>query len=274
MHATSPTDTHRNHPGLSPDERSRFDADGWIGNFPLLSAAEAQRLCALWKQEVGKFTYPDNHGLEGRPLAFEQRPWFKSMHVYIPEYFALTSHPSIVERVASVLGPDLIAWGVTTILLKPGQAHRWHVDLEHVQWPGVSVFIGVQGNATATNLKVITRSHRVAELPQKLGVDSDAAALTACRARAGDCSLEVMDVKVGEFSLFDGRLWHGSGNTTAQPRIAIIAQYARPDASIGIPLNWDDPIRWHPEPPPCVLVRGRDTHGINRIVDKPLPLPR
>lgn len=273
MHATAPHPATTAAPGLSVAELARFREQGWVGNFPAITGTQAQAIAAQRGTDIARFSYPDNRGLQGGPEAFESRPWFKSMHAYLPDYFALASHPAIVGRVASVLGPDLIAWGVTTILMQPGQVHRWHVDLEHVHWEGVSAFIGLQGNSTQTNLKVVTRSHLSGALPQKLGIRSDADALAACRRGDPACALEVMDVKVGEFSLFDGRLWHGSHNTGQVPRIAMIAQYARPDARIRIPLNWDEPIRWHPDPPPCVLVRGQDRYGINRVVTAPLPLP-
>ena len=273
MHATTPTAEQDRQPTLDAGELARFKERGWVGNFPALAAAEAEAIAGRRALEITRFSYPDNRGLAGGPGAFERRPWFKSMHAYLPDYFALASHPAIVGRVASILGPDLIAWGVTTILMQPGQVHRWHVDLEHVHWEGVSAFIGLQGNTTQTNLKVVTRSQGIGALPQRLGIRSDADALAACRQADPACALEVMDVQVGEFSLFDGRLWHGSHNTGQTPRTAMIAQYARPDARIRIPLNWDEPIRWHPDPPPCVLVRGQDRHGINRVVTAPLPLP-
>jgi len=272
MHTTSLAPAKTAEPGLSAGELVRFREQGWVGNFPLVNAAEASSIASRRESQIARFSYPDNRGLQGGPGAFERRPWFKSMHAYLPDYFALASHPAIVGRVASILGPDLIAWGVTTILMQPGQVHRWHVDLEHTHWEGVSAFIGLQGNMTQTNLKVVTRSQRMGALPQHLGIHSDADALAACRRGDPAAALEVMDVEVGEFSLFDGRLWHGSHNTGEVPRIAMIAQYARPDARIRIPLNWDEPIRWHPDPPPCVLVRGQDRYGINRVVTAPLHL--
>ncbi|GAB2547548.1 hypothetical protein [Spirosoma aerophilum] len=77
--------------------------------------------------------------------------------------------------------------------------------------------------------------------------------------------LETVVTQEGEFFMFDGLLWHGSANLNAFPRVALIAQYARPDARIEVPLTWNDPIRWLAASPPCVLVRGQDRFGINRL---------
>jgi ectoine hydroxylase-related dioxygenase (phytanoyl-CoA dioxygenase family) len=87
------------------------------------------------------------------------------MHAYLPAYGRLASHPAIVARVASILGPDVIAWGMTTSTVRPGQRHRWHVDVEHRRWPGVSVFVGLRNMARGSSLKVISGSHRLEESP-------------------------------------------------------------------------------------------------------------
>lgn len=34
-------------------------------------------------------------------------------------------------------------------------------------------------------------------------------------------------------------------------------------------MDYDLPVRWHPAPPPCVLVSGLDRWGVNHCVERP-----
>lgn len=259
-------------PRLSPEERARFEHAGWVGIYPLLSGSEVQRACSLRDQVLPLITAPDEMARSVHAQAFEQRPWFKSMHALVPEYYDVACHPAIVGRVASILGPDLIAWGLTLTRSAPGGIHRWHVDIEHMHWPGVSVYIGLENNDTDSTLKVLEGSQRMAARPQAFRVNDDAGALTAVQTKTPEAKIVRTPVRPGEFFLFHGQLWHASHNTGGKVRIAMIIHYSRPDAPARIPLNFDEPIRWHASQPPCILVRGEDRHGVNRLVARPRPL--
>jgi Phytanoyl-CoA dioxygenase (PhyH) len=255
--------------GLSTQELVRFDEDGWVGNYPLLTRDGIAELFRSRRRGARHFLRKELERHSQDDLIFDRRPWFKSMHAYLPAYCRLALHPAIVARVASILGPDVIAWGVATSTRRPGQRHRWHVDVEHRRWPGVSVFIALRNVARGSSLKVISGSHRVDNPPGPSGLTSDEQVLAACRKSRPASELVTVELREGEFFIFDGRLWHGSHNRTLRTRTALIAQYARPDAEIAIPLNYDEPIRWHSHRPPCILVRGSDRFGINRLVAPP-----
>ena len=259
--------------GLSASELERYRRDGWVGTYPLFDAAEVGRVCQLRRPTLAHVTLPDHMAQATHPDAFAQHPWFKSMHALVPEYYDAACHPAIVGRVASILGPDVIAWGLTLTRSIPGGVHRWHVDIEHMRWPGVSVYIGLVNNDQDSTLKVLTGSHRMPERPQVYGVQDDAGALEAVRPMASGAEVVRVPIRPGEFFLFDGRLWHGSHNTGSDIRLAMIIHYSRPDVRVQIPLNFNDPIQWHESRPPCVLVCGEDRHGINRLVGRPAPLP-
>src|SRR5579885_2753912 len=261
--------TSRPMPRLSAEERVRFERDGWVGVYPLLSAAQVQRACEQRAAVLPRITGPNQLAAAAEPQAFEQRPWFKSLHTLVPEYYDVACHPAIVGRVASVLGPDLIAWGLTLTRSQPGSVHRWHVDIEHMRWPGMSVYIGLENNDLDSTLKVLEGSHRMGERPQAFGVQDDAGALEAVCARVPGAKVLRVPLQPGEFFLFHGQLWHGSHNSGAKVRIAMIIHYSRPDVRVQIPLNFNDPIRWHPWQPPCVLVSGEDRDGVNRLVGRP-----
>ncbi|HEY3645545.1 MAG TPA: phytanoyl-CoA dioxygenase family protein [Gammaproteobacteria bacterium] len=260
-------------PQLSDEERSGFERAGWVGVYPLLSGDEVRRACALRDQVLPRITSPREVTQATDLQTFERRPWFKSMHALVPEYHEVASHPAIVGRVASLLGPDLIAWGLTLTRSAPGGVHRWHVDIEHMHWPGVSVYIGLENNDLDSTLKVLEGSQRVGARPQAFGVKDDDGALATVRSKVPDAKVLRVPVRPGEFFLFHGQLWHASHNTGGNIRVAMIIHYSRPDARVRIPLNFDDPILWHPWQPPCVLVSGHDRHGVNRLVGRPEPLP-
>jgi hypothetical protein len=61
----------------------------------------------------------------------------------------------------------------------------------------------------------------------------------------------------------DVMLWHGSQNRGSQTRMAMLAQYARPNVRVAIPISWDHPFRRHPSRPPCLMVSGTDRFSIN-----------
>lgn len=251
--------------GLSADELERFKRQGWIGPYPLLNGSEVAELCRSYRGTNVRFIRRMRSAEESAEN-FGRLPWHKSMHIYLPAFRMLSAHPAIVERIASILGPDIIAWGVTVSRLRPWQGHRWHVDVEHDSWPGVSAFIALENISPRSTLKVISGSHTLPVLPQSLGKLWDNAALAVSQLLEPASALVGVDLKPGEFFLFDGRLWHGSRNRGWRSRSAIIAQYARPDARIAIPLGFDQPVRWHSYQPPCLLVRGEDRVGINNLV--------
>lgn len=255
---------------LSVAELARYRDKGWVGVYPLLTQEGVARACRVREQTLQEFTGPDRFAEAQHPQAFERRPWFKSMHAYVPDYYDVACHPAIVKRVSSILGPDVIAWGLTLVCSRPGGIHRWHVDVEHRYWDGVSVYIGLENIGLQSSLKVVEGSQRIPEPPQALGVaNDDAQALAAAQSRVPEASLVTVPLAPGQFFIFAGRIWHGSHNTSGLARVAMIIHYSRPDARVQVPLNFDDPVRWHASRPPCVLVAGRDDHGVNRLAGRP-----
>ena len=252
-----------------PDSRQTFTERGWIGPFPLLSPTEADRLCKLYLHTQTKFAQPSRtadwlYSLSGEPL-----PWFKSLHAYIGDFYDVATDPLIVDRVKALLGPDLLCWGAGVTVSKPGKKHRWHVDVEHRRSTGVTAFVGLTGINHRSTLQVMDGTHKLSAVPQELSF-STVTELSVAAAESG-CRGDVISVsmKVGDFFLFDGRLWHGSDNLSDETRFALILQYAAPNHQAAIPLSWDEPIIWDASRPPCVLVSGVDRFQTNALVGRP-----
>lgn len=251
-------------PLLSADELAAFAGNGWAGPYPLLSARGVVLAGAARDASLHEFRSEAETAGCRTPDAFVERAWFKSLHARVPLFAEIASHPAIVERLEQLLGDDVMLWGTSVTVREPGQVHRWHVDVEHRMWPGVTAFIGLQNTTLASTLKVIGGSHRFAAMPQELRVRGDADAVAAAR-RLGlrDASITEIDLRPGDFFIFDGTLWHGSQNRGSQTRMAMLAQYSRPNVRVAIPVSWNHPFRWHPSRPPCLMVSGTDRFGIN-----------
>lgn len=254
---------------LDAAERAHFAEKGWVGPFPLLPASEAQDVADVARRHARDFTYPPDFG---EPELFARRPWFKSMHAYLPEVFEISRLPALTHRIASIAGPNLIAWGVTMIAKRPGERHPWHVDIETAAWPGVSAFLGLRNTGPLATLDVISGSHRLSRFPFAVSWADNDEALAAARVYDPTCTLDRVAVAEGEFFLFHGRLLHGSCNEGTTERDAMILQYSPSSARVAVPLNFQPPVRWHSEPPPCVRALGSGD-GPNRVIDAPLPLP-
>jgi Phytanoyl-CoA dioxygenase (PhyH) len=246
--------------GLTTAEIEFFKKHGYVGPFPLLSHEGVEKATSL------HYTSQKLFRSRSKPIStFIKKPWIKSMHVLIPEYRKIVSRPFIVEKIAALLGQDLIAWGTMTTQRSPGQKHRWHVDIEHHHWKGVSAFLGLKGTSKLTSLSVITGSQNLGTMPQSLNIDANHSVLAYCRQTIPDAELVTVDVNEGEFFLFDGLVWHASENKSDEQRLAMIIQYSTPEYRIKRPLVWDEPVQWDMSRQSVVLVKGADKFRVNKL---------
>ncbi len=244
--------------------RDRFDAEGWGGPFPVLTAAE----CRLVMRSLGR-------GASGPPAV-----WYKGHAASSPLFFELATRSKVLDAVRAILGEDVLLWGASVVRRRPKQTHHWHTDIETSDPGGraVSVWIGLENTDRRSSLRLVTRSHRfgvtVQEVAAGKGTGREDAEDVRAWAQERDPASELVQPQVrdGDAVLFDGRLWHGSTHTGRSERSALLLQYAVPDMRIRMPdltrLEW--PFRFLEAPrPPCVMVRGSDRCGMNRIAPAP-----
>lgn len=251
-----------------PDEqtlRDAFDASGFLG--PVRVWDEAT--CRAARELIWRTPPPAD--------------WTKGYAASSRLFYDLGTAPALLDRVEALLGEDVMFWGAAIVQRAPGRIHPWHTDLETSSDDGrtVSVWVGLENTTRDSSLQLISGSHRfgttIQECAHDAGVARDAtdadAALRWAQQRDAESALVVPDMGDGEAVFFDGRLWHGSDNTGSATRTALLLQYATPDTPIRMPdptaYAW--PFRFHDTPPfpPCVMVRGSDRSGINRIVSAP-----
>ena len=209
--------------------------------------------------------------------------WNKGCAATSRAYYEIGTHPRIMDILSAVLGEDIILWGASIQERPPNAVHAWHTDIESSAPSGkfVSVWIGLENTCRESSLQLVPYSHRfgvtVQELRHRSGIrreDLDERTL-ARWAKERDARARPMeaDVADGEALFFDGRLWHGSRNSSRKTRRALLLQYAAPDMAVRIPdlnvLDW--PFRTIELPrPPCIVVSGDSDDSVNRIVSAPV----
>lgn len=212
------------------------------------------------------------------------RDWFKGCAVTSRTYFDIAVDWRILSRVTAVLGRDVILWGAMLVRRDPGQVHPWHADIESSSPDAktLSVWIGLRDMGPETSLKVAPGSHQFGVTAQEKAwqkgkrreevTDADIEEWAAEYHHSVASRLAVM--KDGEALFFDGRLWHGSINSSSHlNRVALLLQYADAATPIRMPVlghvAW--PFEFVDRPwPPCLLVRGNVRSGVNRITLPPL----
>jgi ectoine hydroxylase-related dioxygenase (phytanoyl-CoA dioxygenase family) len=258
----------------------KFEKAGLSPVFSLLQKRDAPKLVKQIIAEAGSvpLTLPtdDPHYYNKVGRSF---PWFKSMHSVSPTMYKLATSKVILDRVSELLGPDVLLWGSQVIRQVPEQKHRWHADIEHLHWDGVTVWVAME-NVPSRTMAVISGSHQIYTNPQEIfkitDIDSNDNNTLAQIAKLINpkSKLEFPKVQVGEFIIFSGKTWHATQNRGRSIRSALIFQYCRPDAKVRIPMNYSPPIIWHTSQPPCCLVRGIDESGVNELIDSPVALKK
>ncbi len=265
---------------LTEEEQQRFDIDGWVGPYSLLSAEEAHALAPLLQQAYDQtrgFFYPERETLatfyaDGGSY-YQDSPWFQSLHALSPQLLEVGKRPEIVERIASLLGDDVMLWATICFFQPPGGRLHWHTDNEFHHLQGVSVWMGAANTTPENALKIMPGSHRFPKRPEDylctgeetiFSMMEDERALEIARQWWPNADFVRPQIKDGEFIIFNGNLWHGSDNPSKQQRYAMGLRYSPPDQKVRIPMTPWEPTIWDPAQPPTVMVRGEDRYHINR----------
>jgi non-heme Fe2+,alpha-ketoglutarate-dependent halogenase len=229
---------------------SDFDANGVAFPISVLDAGElrtAQEAYArLVETHDGQLTRADR------------------LHLIHGWAYDLTTHPRVVDAVASLLGDDVIVWG-TLLLCKPPHDEEfvaWHQDSAYAGYlaeaQAVSAWLALSDSTTENGcMRVIPGSHRTklhhveAHRPrnmlsrgQEIEVDVDESHAVDIELRAGQMSIHHIDIV------------HGSGpNRSSAWRSGFIIRYTTPQiAECPIPLT---------------VARGRVAAHLNVVHERP-----
>ena len=247
-------------------EIDRFAEKGYLGPIPVLTNQECRR---FWKAT--------RHAVYDRRL-----DWIKSLATTSRPLYELAIHPKIVDIVAQLLGDNVMLWGASIESRKPQAIHPWHSDIESALYPQstVSVWIGIEFVTRESSLMFVPYSHKFGltfqEERNQRSMDRNDVSKSDVDAwsveRDGRSGVIVPNMSNGDALFFDGQLWHGSQNTSARKRHAILLQYSTPSTEIRIPdlssLDW--PFTFLDQPrPPCIMISGSSSGADNRYVSPP-----
>lgn len=279
--------------GLADDDVRRFEERGVAGPFthPLLTGASGlrERVLAAVAKALPKLAYPGNPVEKVLPERLDAgMPWFKSIHLLVPELWEIAEHPAIRDRARALLGPDVMWWGTAVTQKDPGDVHGWHFDTEYEHHDsGLLIFVGLDGVEPASALNFITHTHRARRQPADLletdfggmvapgvvGVPklSDAPrVLEAAKQLDPKAELIVPNMRTGDFVIAHAHTWHGSRNLSQQRRTAVVLSFGRPNVQARIPTSFSRNPTWYRKLPPCAMLCGSawlDTK--NPIVSRP-----
>lgn len=211
--------------------------------------------------------------------------WIKGHAAASRVVYELATQKQIIDRLKMLLGNDVMLWGACLVRKSASEAHPWHTDIESWNAGGklVSVWIGLNNTSRESSLRVVSCSHKFGVSVQQLRHEArrrreelkDDEIIAWAKKCEPQSELVLFDISDGQALFYDGRLWHASHNHTGNDRQAVLLQYATPDSVIRIPdlrtLDW--PFRYLGQKPPCLMVSGGDTAGVNRMVNAPSSKP-
>ena len=244
---------------ISEDEKSQFKREGYIGPCDFL---DKKTLEVLFRRCHANLP----NALLANPLA---------RHIAVRKMVDLASHPVFMRKLAALVGNDILLWGSQIIKQQPGKKKRFHVDAEYSAISGPAIWLAVKNVVPQNTFFVITKSHLINRSPQELqklqGINLEDAdeVLVAARQFDPECELVKVDIRDGQFIIFDGKLWHGAANNTNEARLAMNFRYTTPDQFVRISKDGELPdVQWLEKRPYCVTVAGQDRYQVNKTIDK------
>jgi ectoine hydroxylase-related dioxygenase (phytanoyl-CoA dioxygenase family) len=241
---------------LSRAEVDFFVENGYLGPYAAMSPAEMAEV---------------RHRIETDVLASDGpnlRSRGQSRHMDQPVVYDLAAHPAIIDRIAGILGPDLVIWATNFWNKAPGGAEiPWHQDINF--WPleppiNTSAWIAID-QATVENscVQIIPGSHRQS-LPHTKAQDEMAFGKMADPTSFDAAGAVNMELQPGEFFIFSERTLHRSSkNTSDKRRLGMSVRVTLPIVHVfqdGAPLH---------EGHTAILAKGKDVMGFNRYAGRP-----
>ncbi len=238
---------------MNESEIEHFRQQGYAGPYRGWSESEMSAIRQRLDREV---FVKDGPG--GNP--------YQCRHLDTRQVWELCSHPSIVERMAAVFGPDLVLWRSHFFNKEPGAVEiPWHQDRNY--WPlepliNISAWVAIDA-ATRENacVQFIPGSHKVL-VPHVKAEDGMAFGEMADPAHVDTSRAIDMVLRPGEFVLFNERtLHHSEPNRSQLRRLGLAVRVTVP----MVKVYHEQLFASHR----CVLLHGEDRAGFNRMVEPP-----
>lgn len=207
---------------LSADQVDAFYRDGWLAPLRVVDEDDAQELRIRLEAEERKI---------GGPLNGSARQKSHLLYSWLAD---LVFHPTILDAVEDLYGPDLLCWSSTLFVKEANTASfvSWHQDSTYwgLSRPDVVTAWFAITPSTADNgaLEVVPGSHTLDQLPHR---DTFAADNLLTRGQEvavdiGEAPQVRIELQPGEISLHHVRLVHGSApNSSADRRIGFAMRF-------------------------------------------------
>jgi chlorinating enzyme len=259
--------------GLSRAELDEFRERGYLGPFAVYEPGEMAEIRRLLEQEL----FSDGLGSARSPVH-----QVRNRHLDLPLVSRICRHPALVERVAALLGPDLLLWRTNFFIQSgmPGKGLPWHQDRYLTQLAEPRTNLSAQFAITASSpencMVFLPGTHRLSreELCAQYALEfeegTDDGGYGTPQFHPLDHRprpLERIVMKPGEFVIFHQALLHKSWSVAEQPskRIALALRVTVPEVRV-LPGAFAESL---PLVHRCALLRGKNTNGLNDLSDWP-----
>jgi hypothetical protein len=137
--------------------------------------------------------------------------------------------PAILDTVEAILGTrELVMWGANIRRATPNEAHRWHVDLESLLWPTITVAVGLSGCSPESATWCVPGTHLLSRQAPASEIELLSHAAPKQFSGFGN----------GRFYVFNARIWHRGDPKTSGERVVAFLHYQRASEP-RIPLMLD-----------------------------------
>jgi non-haem Fe2+, alpha-ketoglutarate-dependent halogenase len=263
---------------LSEDQIRFFYSNGFLGPFTAITEEEMGELRKLLDEERQK---------PSTTFGFKT---VRDRHFDIPQLLELFSQPAIVERLAQLMGPDLLLWRSQIFNQEPGAPPiTWHQAttymLEDYKRPilepadpselfQLTTWIAVD-EATVENgcLQFIPGTHQQTRTVKIGGKDGFYATQFQLEFEPDPSQIVSMELKTGQFVIFSERVIHGSpGNNSKRRRLGVNFRTILPSTQVysGQTHHYAmhleetyDLANWG-----VVLLRGEDHYKLNKRANR------
>jgi non-heme Fe2+,alpha-ketoglutarate-dependent halogenase len=268
---------------FSEQDIKNFYENGFMGPFTLCSPEEMVQLREVLQKEIMQ---PSKvYGISSGPGLGRDR------HLDCPTLWKLLQRPEWTERIAQLLGPDLLLWR-SQVFLKPAGAPEitWHQASTYLSEEGYKATLYPKDRNRLFQLttwvafddvdlengcmQFLKGTHRRIHTMKLGGKDSEgfAKARVKLEVEITPEKTVTMEMKAGQFIIFSERCIHGSPpNVSNRRRWGMAFRTIHPDVKV-----YDEDTRHRVfyleenfglENWGAVVLRGKDTAGINKIID-------
>jgi|GEM_PF-3110759 len=174
--------------------------------------------------------------------------------------------------VNAALGTDQwVMWGANMRRGSPNQAHRWHVDLESVLWPSVTLALALEACTEDSATWFIPGTHRLRRGPGTRVRDCTRTSDVLAAARASrfpcDAPRQAAGFSPGRFCLFDAATWHkGAGIDDVERTVLYLHVHRATERRIPLMIDYRRG-QWSREAAPWVA--GPGCREVNPVVNGP-----